>query len=160
MVDQKVLKPEVNTGPASVLSFASAKLTGLVNPNDHSAVYYFEYGSTPDLAYVTNDYVVQEDSTIAINVKGLDPETTYYYRIVAANSVGTSYGQTAVFDNTFSEPAVAQTPSGSGGGGCYITAITGSSATIYGSYLLLILFAPPFSVLTGRFLWNHLKSVV
>ena len=41
IVDQKVFKPEVNTGPASVLSSASVKLTGLVNTNDHSAVYPF-----------------------------------------------------------------------------------------------------------------------
>ena len=160
IVDQEVFKPEVNTGPASVLSSASVKLTGLVNPNDHRAVYYFEYGSIPDLEYVTNDHVVQEDSTIAINVKGLDPETTYYYRIVAANSVGTSYGRTALFYNTYSEPEMPQTPSGGGGGGCYITAITGCSAAIYGSYHLIILFAVPFSVLTGRFLWNYIKPAV
>jgi len=161
IVDQEVYKPEVNTGPVSVLSSVSVKLTGLVNPNDHSAVYYFEYGSTPDLEYVTNDYVVQEDSTIGIKVKGLDPETTYYYRIVAANSVGTSYGPTALFHNTFSQPVVPQTPSGGGsGGGCYITAITGCSAANYGSYHLIILFAVPFSVLTGRFLWNYLKPAV
>jgi hypothetical protein len=161
IVDQEVYKPEVNTGPVSVLSSVSVKLTGLVNPNDHSAVYYFEYGSTPDLEYVTNDYLVQEDSTIGIKVKGLDPETTYYYRIVAANSVGTSYGPTALFHNTFSQPVVPQTPSGGGsGGGCYITAITGCSAANYGSYHLIILFAVPFSVLTGRFLWNYLKPAV
>jgi hypothetical protein len=161
IVDQEVFKPEVNTGPASVLSSASVKLTGLVNPNDHRAVYYFEYGSIPDLEYVTNDHVVQEDSTIAINVKGLDPETTYYYRIVAANSVGTSYGRTALFYNTYSEPEMPQTPSGGGsGGGCYITAITGCSAAIYGSCHLIILFAVPFSVLTGRFLWNYIKPAV
>jgi len=158
IVDQKVFKPEVNTGPASVLSSASAELTGLVNPNGHSAVYYFEYGSTPDLEHVTNDYVVQEDSTIAINVKGLDSETIYYYRIVAANSVGTSYGRTASFHNTFSEPVMPQTPSGGGsGGGCYLTAIMGCSAANYGSCHLIILFAVPFSVLFGRFLWNYIK---
>jgi len=122
---------------------------------------YFKYGSIPDLEFTTNDYVIQEDSTIAIKVKGLDLETTYYYRIVAANSVGTSYGRTASFYNTFSEPEMPQTPSGGGsGGGCYITAITGCSAASYGSYHLIILFAVPFSILTGRFLWNYIKPAV
>jgi hypothetical protein len=169
IVDQEFYNPEVNTGPASVLSSDSVNLTGLVNPNDQSAEYYFEYGSTPDLGDVTNDYVVQEESTIVIKVEALDPETIYYYRIVAANSVGTSYGRTASFYNTFSEPKMSQTPddggnggssSGGGGGGCFITAITGSGAAVYGSYPLIILFAVPFSVLAGRFLWNYLKPAV
>jgi hypothetical protein len=165
IVDQEFYNPEVNTGPASVISSDSVNLTGLVNPNDQSAEYYFEYGSTPDLGDVTNDYVVQEESTIVIKVEALDPETIYYYRIVAANSVGTSYGRTASFYNTFSEPKMSQTKGGGGsssgsGGGCYITAITGSSATVYGSYPLIILFGVPFSVLTGRFWWNYLKPAV
>jgi hypothetical protein len=110
------------------------------------------------LAHVTNDYVVQEDSTIAINVKGLDSETIYHYRIVAANSVGTSYGRTVSFHNTFSEPVMPQTPSGgSSGGGCYISAIMGCRAANYGSCHLITLFAVPFSILFGRFLWNYIK---
>ncbi len=161
IVNQEFYKPEINTGPASVLSSDSANLTGLVNPNDQSAVYYFEYGSTPDLDYVSNDYVVQEDSTIVIKVEGLDPETTYHYRIVASNSVGTSYGQTASFYNTFSESKKPQTSDGGGsGGGCYITSITGSSAAIYGPYPLIILFTVSFSVLAGRFLWNYFKPAI
>jgi hypothetical protein len=166
MVDQKFYNPEVNTGPASVLSSDSVNLAGLVNPNDQSAVYYFEYGTTADLDDVTNEYVVQEESTIVIKVERLDPETTYYYRIVAANSVGTSKGQTASFYNTFSEPKMSQNPDGGGssssggGGGCFITAITGGSAPVYGSYPLIILFAVSFSLLTGRFLWNYLKPTV
>jgi phosphodiesterase/alkaline phosphatase D-like protein len=165
MVDQKFYNPEVNTGSASVLSSDSVNLTGLVNPNDQSAEYYFEYGSTPDLGDVTDKYVVQEESTIVIKVEALDPETIYYYRIVAANSVGTSHGRTASFYNTFSEPKMSQTPDDGGnssgsGGGCYITAITGSSAAVYGSYPLIILFGVPFSVLAGRFLWNYLKPAV
>jgi hypothetical protein len=165
MVDQKFYNPEVNTGPASVISSDSVNLTGLVNPNDQSAEYYFEYGSTQDMNDVTDTYVVQEESTIVIKVEALDPETIYYYRLVAANSVGTSKGQIASFYNTFSEPKMSQNPDGGGsssggGGGCFITAITGSGAAVYGSYPLIILFAVPFSLLTGRFLWNYLKPTV
>ena len=110
-------------------------------------------------SYFGVDLALLQDEFASYAVK---PPAAFDVRLHnAANSVGTSYGRTASFHNTFSEPAMPQTPSGGGsGGGCYITAIMGCSAANYASYHLIILFALPFSVLFGRFLWNYIKPAV
>lgn len=62
--------------------------------------------------------------------RGLNPSTTYYYRIRAFNSLGG--------DSVYSNEAGATTPSSGGGGGCFI------ATAAYGSYL-----APEVQVLRG-----------
>jgi hypothetical protein len=99
----------VSTGPADEITPDSAKLNGSLSPDGTDAHYYFEYGTSPEYGSVFpalpgNDAgsggaecvppggpkcnPAAAETTLA----GLRPNTQYYYRLVAVNSFGTSYG--------------------------------------------------------------------
>lgn len=94
--------PVVATEPATAVLARSATLAGSVNPNALETHYYFEYGPTPSYGDATPEYALSgsEDGVVpvGIGVTGLRPRTTYYYRVVASNSVGTSYGAQHAFE--------------------------------------------------------------
>ena len=88
--------PEAVTRPATTISTTAAHLRGTVDPNGAETSYWFEY-STNALFNVplllqttpkrsagagTSAVAVEADAT------GLSPNTTYYFRVVAQNSVG------------------------------------------------------------------------
>lgn len=92
--------PTVLTNPASGVYETSATLNGQVNPNGANTSYWFEYGTNQSLGRTTN---MQNAGTgtalisIASSVSGLAQNTTYYFRAVAQNSYGTSYGSILSF---------------------------------------------------------------
>jgi len=105
---QNTVRPsgEMELAPTVTISFAtqvtpvSARLNGRVNPNGKDTTYYFEYGITG--AYGSSTPIMDAGScTAAISasadITGLVLNTTYHYRIVATNSVGTSYGSDRTF---------------------------------------------------------------
>lgn len=70
-------------------------LNGEVNPNGISTTYYFEYGLS--LSYGFYNPIKSgwpATSTVFVNeqITDLTQDTNYYYRIVASNSGGSSYG--------------------------------------------------------------------
>jgi len=88
--------PSVFTKPASSITPSSAILDASVNPNNEPTNVWFEYGTSVGLlggkttfrnAGFGNTYVGSP-----IIVQGLSSNTTYYYRPVAQNQTGTSYG--------------------------------------------------------------------
>jgi hypothetical protein len=95
--------PDLTTEPASGVDENSATLHGTVNPHGLQTTFQFQYGTTTDYGRtVPADHAdvaggrhgtrnVQED------IAGLVGATTYHYRIVATNSVGTAYGADRVF---------------------------------------------------------------
>jgi len=99
--------PAVNTFYANKLKTDQATLVGRVNPNSEAATYWFEWGETDgygnfapaaqdgDAGAGGDGVVVSEDIT------GLDPETTYHFRVVAQNASGLTEGP----DETFETPA-------------------------------------------------------
>jgi hypothetical protein len=97
-------KPIVSTNAADEITTTSARLSGWVNPRGAATTYSFEWGK--DL--YENAIPVPEgsvgsgtSSVFAWNVlNGLQPGTTYHYRIVASNVSGTAYGS----DQTFTTP--------------------------------------------------------
>jgi hypothetical protein len=96
-------KPSVSTGPAHQVSYASAVLTGTVNPNGSSTSYYFEYGSTK--RYGGQSTIASAGSgtrsvKVSIPIGGLRPITLYHYRLVAVNGSGASIGSDRVFLTT------------------------------------------------------------
>jgi hypothetical protein len=98
-------KPDVSTAGSSNLTYSSAILYGNVNPNGVVTSYDFQYGTTR--AYGTQSpQAPAGNGTISIKlsqtVTGLQPATTYHYRIVATSSAGTTDGQ----DRTFTTPSV------------------------------------------------------
>jgi hypothetical protein len=98
------LSPYVRIAPSAV------KLRGYVNPHGEEATYYFEYGTAScdgggGCASVPagQDAVAgsgSEATPVAQQVTGLQPDTTYHYRLLASSSKGSS----ATTDTTFTTP--------------------------------------------------------
>lgn len=89
--------PVATTEAASGVSAAEATLNATVNPKGAATTYQFEYG--PTTAYGSKIPVSAEGigsglSGIAVSkqVSGLSEGSTYHYRVVAVNEVGTTYG--------------------------------------------------------------------
>ncbi len=122
------IPPTVTTDPASSITSTFATLNGRVNPNGLSATYYFEYGTDTNYGSTTPSTDAgsgTSDVSVSANLTGLSAGTTYHFRIVATNSVGTSYGSDATF-TTASE--VDEGDEGADGISCFIaTAAYGSS---------------------------------
>jgi len=75
---------------------------------------WFEYGETTSYGQKTSERSLTSTGFYCISVSGLSPNTTYYYRAVASNSAGTSYGERKSF-TTVSGPTVDIKANGSNG---------------------------------------------
>ena len=92
--------PSVSTGAVDETTSTSTKLTGTVDPNGAQTTYYFEYGTSPNYGETTSSVDAgsgTNDLSISTILSGLLSGQTYHYRLVAINSLGTSYGQDATF---------------------------------------------------------------
>jgi hypothetical protein len=88
--------PYVKTEPATSVGETQATLNGLVNPSGTETKYFFEYG--PTTSYGTKTAEASAGSGMSNleegkAITGLTASATYHYRIVATNSVGTTYGE-------------------------------------------------------------------
>jgi hypothetical protein len=92
--------PTAVTGASSAVSNGGATLSGTVNPAGQPTTYAFEYGTS---AHYTEQTAVQSagasstTTTVGTELKGLQPGTTYHYRLLASNSGGTNAGADASF---------------------------------------------------------------
>jgi uncharacterized protein (TIGR02145 family) len=90
----------VTTFPTNVSSL-EVTLNGTVNPNYLSTTVTFEYGTTTSygstIAGIPSPIMENIDSNISVTLSGLNPETTYHFRIKATNSLGTNYGEDLTF---------------------------------------------------------------
>jgi hypothetical protein len=99
--------PFVQTLAASGVTQTAATLNGTVNPDNLATTYHFEYGLTTAYGSSTptqsagSDFAGHSESAA---ISGLSPGTTYHYRIVATNAIGTSDGADMTF-KTASPPA-------------------------------------------------------
>jgi hypothetical protein len=106
--------PTVTTVAASSITASTAKLNGTVNPNNDAATYWFVYGTnnTTALTNLTATAVLAATNTtsptLSSSPSGLLPGTTYYFKFVATNSLGTSAG--SVLNFTTSVPLPTVTP--------------------------------------------------
>src|ERR1039458_5928303 len=94
--------PTGTTRAASAITTTSATLGGTVNPNGANTSYIFLYGTNSSLsgASQTGTYGIGSGTTtlsVTGNAPGLTGGTTYYYRIQATNSVGTTNGSILSF---------------------------------------------------------------
>jgi phosphodiesterase/alkaline phosphatase D-like protein len=103
--------PQIESTFATELAITTARLGARVSPGFSPTTVHFEYGTgpryglrTPETAAIGSDNASHE---IGAAIAGLAPGTTYHFRVVATNAVGTSTGP----DQTF-----ATTTSSSGGG--------------------------------------------
>jgi hypothetical protein len=92
------------TEPASKTKLTQATLNGVVNPEGLATKYYFEYGSKPPYSKTTElsagSTTTNQSVSEAVNLAG-EPETTYFYRLIASNSSGTTDGQWHEFVTSF-----------------------------------------------------------
>ena len=95
------LTPIVTTDPASNIDEHSATLNGTVNANGQSSTVIFEYGKTilygSTVIANPNTVTGNTDTPVKYEVTGLDPNTTYHYRVVSTNNSGTSEGSDQTF---------------------------------------------------------------
>jgi hypothetical protein len=87
--------PAVSTGGPRDIGYASAVLTGTVDPSGADTSYYFQYG--PTKAYGGQTAIADAGSgskpmSISLPVSGLQPITVYHYRLVAVNAGGATLG--------------------------------------------------------------------
>ena len=88
--------PTVFTNYASGINETFATLTGSVDPNNANTTFWFEYGTSQSLGSQTPPRTLQGDTYITVTelLPNLTSDTTYYFRLAASNSFGTSYGAT------------------------------------------------------------------
>ncbi|HWY18767.1 MAG TPA: fibronectin type III domain-containing protein [Solirubrobacteraceae bacterium] len=92
--------PVVSTGGSSNVSFSSALLYGYVDPNGLATGYVFQYGTTSGYGAQTPLAPAGSGKSsikLSQTVTGLQPYTTYHFRIVAVNATGTSNGRDRTF---------------------------------------------------------------
>jgi streptogramin lyase len=95
-------KPSIDAATAQNITPTSSELTAKINPNNGDTTYHFEYGTSTE--YGTSIPVPDgeiaaslTDQTVTQQVTGLEPNTTYHFRVVAQNVAGTITGP----DHTF-----------------------------------------------------------
>ncbi len=95
-----IVDPVITTLPPTPVLATSATLRGLANPSGEELITYFEYG--PTVAYGSTTASQNNPGSLAnvplsASLTGLDPGTTYHYRLVGRNTVVTNYGANQTF---------------------------------------------------------------
>jgi hypothetical protein len=98
--------PDVTTLGTAERTATGVQLRGLVDPNGSATTYRFEYG--PDGGSFDRHVPIpdgqvgsgQGDQMVTQTLSGLLPNTAYRYRVVAANSEGTTIGNAVGFTTT------------------------------------------------------------
>jgi phosphodiesterase/alkaline phosphatase D-like protein len=113
---------------ADSLTTTTAFLNGSVDPKGSSTTVKFEYGTT---AAYGSEAVVPESPVnghavvpVGVGISGLTVNTLYHYRLVAANSAGTSNGPDSTFTTNGLAPTVVTLQHDS---------VTHTTAKVYGS---------------------------
>jgi trimeric autotransporter adhesin len=118
--------PSVLSGAASSIADTSATVAATINPNAATTSYVVEYGPSLSFGQISTPASIGAGTTgvpVSAGLSGLTANTTYYYRAVATNSVGTAFGTVRSFKTTGGIPAppIANTQAATG---------TGTSSTV------------------------------
>jgi phosphodiesterase/alkaline phosphatase D-like protein len=96
--------PGARTTAAIGIHGDEAVVTGIVDPRGQATRYRFQYGRTESYGQVTDaseELVVGHgDRKVAAALFRLEPKTTYHFRIVAFNRLGSVFGQDRTFRTT------------------------------------------------------------
>ena len=120
--------PTVSTDPATDITTTSATLNGQVDPGGIQSSYRYEYGLDTNYGSTTDPVDAGSGtgaSSAPQEVAGLDPNTTYHYRIVGSNSSGPILGEDQSFTTVAAPPVV--------GSAAEVLAITPTSVRVHGS---------------------------
>ncbi len=92
--------PSVTTAGASSITSSEATVAGSVNPNGLPTTYHVEFGNGTSYGQSTAATSAGSGSgavPVSVVLTGLKARTTYHYRFVATNAVGTSVGADQTF---------------------------------------------------------------
>ena len=105
-------EPFVASTTSSAVDSTTATLEARINPNLSATTYHFEYGTEGSYGSRTAESAPigagTADEPAAVRLSGLAPGTTYHFRVVATNGIGTTNGA----DQTFTT-----SPASAGGNG-------------------------------------------
>jgi hypothetical protein len=114
----------LETGDATDIAAGTATLHGELNPDGQPTHYYFEWGETQSYGHQTPDLPGTQTSAAGLTpveatLGGmLTAQTTYHYRLVGVNALGTSHGADREFTTLLAEPpqiaGLSATPTGLG----------------------------------------------
>jgi streptogramin lyase len=100
-IGRVVLDPAVpTTGSVAGIGPTGASLFGTVDANSYPTSYVFQYGTTTAYGSTTlaqSAGTGGEPVSVSASVSGLAPATTYHYRLVTTNQLGTVAGADATF---------------------------------------------------------------
>lgn len=101
IINNNYTQPSVTTYSATSQSNSNATLNGYISSNGGFASRYFQYGTNQySLNYTTPTvYVGNTSLNVSEAIYNLQPNTTYYFRLVGQNNNGSglAYGQTLSF---------------------------------------------------------------
>jgi hypothetical protein len=114
----KAIKPTIEHYQALFVTANSVELSGIVNPENDSTSYHFEYGpcvsveacgssSYPDTTTVSAAGAGFGGTGVYAEVHGLEPKTKYHYRLLATDGVGPVESPEDTF-TTRTEPALEE----------------------------------------------------
>jgi hypothetical protein len=125
--------PGTNGSYTQSASATTAQLQGGVYPNGSDTTYWWEYGTTTGYGQQTAAVDIGSGNaavSVIDSLQGLAPGTTYHYRLVAQNSLGTEYGYDFTLTTT---GAATNAPAGAGTNITSGTDTTGTETTGTGS---------------------------
>ena len=131
--------PAVTTLAATSVGANTATLNGDVTANGLATNAWFEWGADSTLTTSTstsNQSVGSGTTSVSVNeaLTGLATGTTYYYRVTASNSSGTTRGSILNFTPLFSLPAPTYVTATADAGEATISWSTVADATSYNIY--------------------------
>ena len=101
------------TSPASAVTAISCIINGTVNPNGNPTTAFFQYGAQAD--QLTTNTTIQnlgngsQAQALSMPLSGLQPDTVYFYRVVAVNTAKTIQGSALSFTTLPVKPSLGTT---------------------------------------------------
>jgi hypothetical protein len=111
LTTSSVVPTIVGTPSASSMASTSVRIHGVVNPNHTQTGWHVDYGT--DTTYGSSSGSDQDvgggtaDMSVDVNIDGLQPATTYHYRVTAGNDAGAAHGPDGTFRTAPAAPASA-----------------------------------------------------
>lgn len=129
---EREFMPSATTEAATGVTEFEATLNGSVNPAGIETKYYFEYGETMSYGKRTAE-ASAGSGTISVKesqaITGLTAGTLYHFRIVASNSMKTTYGEDRTFTTAMPSWRITSTPNPNETSNSYLFGVSCTSSS-------------------------------